>query len=336
MEARIAISYDKEADVMYMAFEDNELIAYRGIMPDFLRVNDKRIKAGWLSGNWVLPERRREGIATLLFNEAFKDWQGKLLYTNYAPASKAVYDKTGKFKIFKTLIGTRGFVRLNLHEVLPARVAAFKKGRFLLKIIDMVFNLFNDLRIKLINSLYHLKSVKIEYLPIPDEEILNFIKEHNTNELTQRGKDEYNWISKYPWVIPGSENAPMNKKYHFSALKNRSENLHLKVFNKNSGLMGYVFLSVKGNNLTIPYIYCHANDIESFRKIILKRLFKLKLNMVTVYNPLLADSFKKHFNHFIFKKKIVRNYIVSEELIKELPSSQQIHFQDGEGDVVFT
>ncbi len=71
--------------VLYMGFVDDKLVAYRTLFGDHITKQGKTIRFGWCSGAWVHPGFRKEGFSTLLLNEAFDDWEGKLMFTNYAP-----------------------------------------------------------------------------------------------------------------------------------------------------------------------------------------------------------------------------------------------------------
>ena len=112
-----------------MAFYENELVAYRTILSDAFFIEKKKVSFGWLSGNWVHAKYRRKGFSTLLFNEALKDWGSKLMYTNYAVASKLVYDKTNQFNLLYDLKGTKYFTRFCLADILPLKKKVFKSTK---------------------------------------------------------------------------------------------------------------------------------------------------------------------------------------------------------------
>ena len=77
---------------------ERKLLGYRTIMADKVLNGEKEVKVGWISGTWIDPKFRRKGLATILFDEIYKEWKGRLMYTNYAPSSKKVYDKIGVFE----------------------------------------------------------------------------------------------------------------------------------------------------------------------------------------------------------------------------------------------
>ena len=116
---------NKEDVVLYMAFIDNELVGYRTILSDVFYDKNTKQKFGWLSGNWVHPKYRRKNISTKLFNEVIKDWDSRLMYSNYAEESKAVYDKTETFTTLKSLHGIRYYRRVCLADILPSKHVFF-------------------------------------------------------------------------------------------------------------------------------------------------------------------------------------------------------------------
>ena len=57
----------------------------------------------------------------------FKDWKGKLMYTNYAEESKAAYDKTGKFELLKSIEGYRHYLRFSFKDLLVPESVFFRQ-----------------------------------------------------------------------------------------------------------------------------------------------------------------------------------------------------------------
>ena len=126
--------------LMYLLYDGRDLAAYRCILPD--RHGD--IRFGWLSGNWVAPGKRRQGLASRLFEEALRDWGQQLMYTNYAPESKAVYDKTGRFALYREKEGARYYQRAVSAKLLGYRNTLFRTARPLLRLADGMINAWQD------------------------------------------------------------------------------------------------------------------------------------------------------------------------------------------------
>ena len=132
--------------VLFMAFFNSDLVGYKTVFSDTFSYNYCKIKFGWLSGTWTHENYRRKGVSSLLLNEVFNDWKGKLMFTNYAEESKAVYDKTEKFTLIKSLEGYRHYIRFSLKELLPPKSDYFKKSIKALDLIDISLNSIFDLR----------------------------------------------------------------------------------------------------------------------------------------------------------------------------------------------
>lgn len=336
-----AMSYSKnprissDDTVMFLAFDNDELVGYRTILPDYFYQDNIKNKIGWFSGNWVQTDRRRTGISTKLFKAVYDEWNGKLAYTNYAPASKSVYDKTSKFIKFKSNKGIRAYNRFCFAELLPPKSKIFLKIKPLLQLIDFILNLFCDIRIIILNSFLSIKNIKIEYVNSIDKEISEFIKDKSDKEICRRSQNELNWIIKYPWIIEQATKDDDNKRYHFSSTSKRFNNYNIKIYDKNKKLTSYLMLAVRDNRLSVPYCY-YDNNINDVIKIIYKLMLKMHLSMLTVYNNDIVDYIENHSTPFLFKKKIFRNYFITKELNSKFPENQLINFQDGDGDCAFT
>ena len=212
-----AISYIRNPNahnsdvVLYLGFIKNELVAYKSVFADTFKIDNRRIKFGWLSGTWTHYKYRRKGISSSLFNEVFKDWNGKVMYTNYALESKAVYDKTRKFQLLNAVEGYRHYIRFSFKELLPPKHILFKKSKFLLGIIDSLMNSIFDFRFKFLK----IKKTDLYIFESTDkwtEDMEGFVKAFKEKELFSREKQEFEWIANYPWVKTDAETKEKSKK----------------------------------------------------------------------------------------------------------------------------
>ena len=136
---------DMQDTVLFEMHHENQLMAYRTLLPDLFYDRDGiPQRFAWLSGNWVHPEMRRKGISTKLLTEAEEKWNGRLMYTNYAPDSKALYDHTGRFRVIARREGRRYYLRSNSEELLGNRVNA----RGILRTGDRLINQAREQHLK--------------------------------------------------------------------------------------------------------------------------------------------------------------------------------------------
>jgi len=94
--------------LVFMLMKVDQVIAFRTVLPDKWYSKDgQTIRFAWLSGSWVHPSYRRKGYSTHLLKAVEKHWQGRLMYTNNAAASKKLYDKTCNFVSVAKFSGIR-------------------------------------------------------------------------------------------------------------------------------------------------------------------------------------------------------------------------------------
>jgi GNAT superfamily N-acetyltransferase len=321
-----------QADVvLYLAYIDSQLVGYRTVMPDTLLVNGKSIKIGWLSGNWVNPSLRRKGIASELFNAAYTDWEGKLLYTNYAIESKAVYDKASCFQPVETLHGIRLYTRPCLVKILPKRAPHF---RFLLPVwymLDFFMSLLNPL--PFFAKLIKCKGISYEYLNYPDTELNTLLLNATNQTCTKRGERELEWIFRYPWLVSSPLGDLLGEKYFFSSSPKNFHQILVKVY-RDRELLGFIMMNNVDGFISTPYIECNDSDANIFAKIIVKHASAMGAFRLTCYHPKISAHIKGLLPFGWFSIRQERNFFASKPLVNEA-GIDNFHFLEGDGDCAF-
>ena len=315
--------------LLYTAFEGEEMLAYRCILPD--RSGDLRF--GWLSGNWVLPSRRRQGLASRLFEEAFKDWGGRLMYTNYAPESKAVYDKSGQFDLYHERAGYRYYLRSASSGLLGRRNIFFRLAGPVLKTSDGIVNSWQDTRIrasmrKILPDFLHAEPVRIM-----DPDIHTFLAQHDRLGFGRRGLQDFHWIEAHPWIKEGEQR---DKKYFFSSIAPKFRNVYLKLLDAGGALAGFVMIVIVGDKMSLPYFAVEETVSKLAVNMLDHYLAVNKISYFTTYNPELTELMNESTLPILGKRKMMQKYFATHELAGQLPDARGIIFQDGDGDVVFT
>lgn len=317
--------------VLFMAFIQNELVGYRTVFADVLYEENHKIKFAWLSGNWTHPNHRRKKISTLLFKEVAKEWDNKLMYSNYAEASKLVYDKTNQFKTIKALRGKRYYRRFCFAELLPNKHIFFKKIKYILKGLDYFLNIF--LLLKPQNKI-DLSNYKIEKIKNWNSlEIKEFLNPYKKEELFKRDLNTYNWIINFPWIKTDTQTAQFSKKYYFSSYAKVFKN-DFYVLKKNSNIIAIINISKRDKQLKIPYFYGAIENIQPVIQLIFKQCKEHQIDYLTVYNTKINQELNKH--KFLFNKDFTQNFIATKTLTEKYQKIDKMKIQTGDGDTVFT
>lgn len=313
--------------VLYLGFIKNKLVAFRTLFADNIGLENEKVRFAWCSGNWVDPKFRRQGFSEQLLKEALTDWDGKLMFTNYAPESEKLYLKTGSFHPVHQFKGFRGYLFPKTRKLIKA---ARKNGltKALFSAADQLISVFSTSRLWFFSSTQN-PDIRFETCQFPDEECLKISSNYSSKYLFGRGEKELNWIFKYPW-ISGTENSE-SKKYPFSSLSDSFSYYTIKVFVKNKFVGFFVFSVREGHLKTLHFCLPDefGKDIAGYLKQFCK---KQKIELITVYNYRVAQQLFNQKFPFLHTKKYGQKIYSS----FEIKDNHGNLFQDGDGDVIFT
>lgn len=325
----------KEDVVLYLAISNGQVIGYKTIFSDKFMYQGNKINFGWLSGTWTHVDYRRKGVSLKLFNEAYTDWNGMLMYTNYAVASKRVYDKSDQFKKLKVLEGYRFYSRFCFGELLPPKSIFFKKTKPLLKFTDTVLNTCFNQRFTLYNFKKKLVSEISKIENFDEIEYGNFINKIDVNQLFYRGTEEFKWIDQNPWVSSSLQAKKESDKYYFSCYSKKFSSQFYKCILKGR-LLGVFCMNINNKKLTIPYAYLKKEVVEDVANFIERTIVTYKISYFTIYNSDLILELNKKNLFFIGKKKFTQTYFITNQLNNTCPNLQDKTILSGDGDSVFT
>lgn len=326
--------------VLFEMREGKRLIAYRTLLPDhFYDESGNPRRFAWLSGNFVLPEYRRKGISTQLLQQAEARWEGQLMYTNYAPASKAVYDRTGQFRLLASREGARFYLRAASAELLRNRLGDSPGLRSADKLINLLVN-FRLKRYTLLSDNHGITGVKgnamdqfkVTRMEEMDRSMKTLIREYNGSSLFRRDAKVLKWILHFPWVT----DAPVpDIPYHFSYRSAQFENILLKIEAVNGRDNGFLWLVVHGRRLSVPYLFTTNEKLfPMMARLCMDTIIRRDLAHVTVRHEGLRNELRLFRKWFLSIRSMPQLIFVHRSIHGTLPGTFAL--QDGDGDVVFT
>jgi hypothetical protein len=339
---------------LIIAFEENRLIALVGILPNYIHGQEDQ-KAASNTCWWADADKGRQ-IAFPLLMKAFALCQERMFMTDLTPHTLSILEKTGRFDFPVIPYGIRGFLKFNLHEVLPVKIPSLQKIRPLLRFLDnsmnvllSPFRIINKTKFKVRNIMTepqtgqavfnrssHLmkKEIKINIPNSLNEELHAFIEEHSRDEFIRHSGKELEWIVNYPWITTKDHHlSSLRIDYPFSHLVNSFEQyfLHFSVSGKTLGLL---LISIRDGHMKVPYAYFDKSDAPLILKEIYRQALLKEAVTLTLFLPELANEMRSGAHPFIFRKQIKRLAAVSKPLSALF--GQYPRLQDGDGDVVFT
>ncbi len=316
--------------ILFVAFENDEVAGYVGALPDKVYDDGKWKRMSWLSCFWVDPEFRGKNVSNQLFESVMKEWDNSILITNMQPGTQKIYERTDYYHPLAFKVGIRGYLRFCLAEILPPRGGVFARIKLLLRAIDFLFNLVNAIRLVFYPGYKMDPEINYKYVEEIGAEAEELINSCNESYLVRRGKQELEWIQRYPWILEEEEDSE-SKKYYFSSVSKRFFYQQVEFHNEAGTVTAFLLLSIRNNHLTVPYAFFNEGMESVLIRFLFNTMLDYQLNILTVFHPALSEKVKKSSSPFLIKKKILRPYFIPKTL--DLPD---LAFQDGDGDCVFT
>jgi GNAT superfamily N-acetyltransferase len=311
--------------VLFTARVEDECIAFRTVLPDFLNGKDGQIRVAWFSGNWVRDDFRRMGISTRLFLEIKEKWGDFLIFTNYAPASQQLYLKTGAFKS----IYQRKGIRLYLNP--PFKVIAQNKGGTApLKLIASVADKFATIPFKLLSKKHLQRNPFVIASELSNDKIPEYLSNNLKNSLSSRSTQEFQWIFGYGWLEKGEKDL----RYPFSwRFTDYEESAYIIKNEDNINSDGIMIVRFKDYLATVPFYFAKNRKArkELFEHLI-AACMQRNIVYLTVYHPELTSFAREKL---FLKKTIIQHYYATDNVIGQLPTCNEINFQDGDGEAAF-
>ncbi|MDF1671929.1 MAG: hypothetical protein P1U41_00350 [Vicingaceae bacterium] len=306
---------DKDDPALTLAIIDNNIVGYIGYLPD--TVNN--VKVYWNSCWWV--DDNYKAIAIPLLLQFVKTGNEQIVLTDLTPNTKQIISNLPFFSFSDMESGFRGYLKFNLHEVLPQKKQQLKSFSPLLKVTDSVANTF------VFKKKQNIKLQTEEIVSFTDAD-KDFISSKNTQELMQRNSSEIEWIYNNPWV--GNNNIDYSN-YHFTS---KCDNFKTSIirFTDNNNVVAIIYLKQHNHHLTIPFIYFEDAYLDELSKYIYNYALDSKSVTITVFNTSLKKCFENDFS-FITNRKLNRNFAFHESIQHLI--KKPVILQDGDGDVAF-
>lgn len=308
--------------VLYLLHEENKLLAFRTLFPGRLMNQSKRF--AWLSGNWVHPDYRRQGCSKRLLDAALKDWDERLMFTNYAPASLQLYLKTKQFQTVYLDHGTRFYFYFRTRKVLADR---YPKLAFLLPVLDFFIQLVAGFTHLLFHPM-RVRHFSMKELNLPDQACLQLAETKKDSYLFTRGRQELDWIFKYPWLSASDDQ--FVHSYPFSSFARQFKYRSIKIFHEDK-LIGFMVVLLRDGQMRTVHLQLPYDRMRIAARFLIRVAVKNKVETLTVLNPKLAKEIQKRPNPFLVHKKIEHGIYSSFPV-----SSAMRKIQDGEGDFIFS
>jgi len=325
---------DEDDPVLLVAYRDNRVIGYLGILPDKIFVNDTDYKLGWLTSWWVNPAFSTAGVGAFLLFKALNAYDQYVGVAGSSREARKALKASQKFMAVKPLRGLDIRLRFNATGYVLRRFPAMKIFRGLIKIVDSA----TDAAVRLRSFIWQRRNISgrnltFEYVSAIDEETARFMKRHHQHDLTRKEASDLSWIMNNPWIISAPLKDSMSKKYYFSSRAARFLYLGIKVFENQTEMIGFCLLKVRDDRMTVLYSYCENRHAASITAAVFHQALAMEVGILSLFDEQLVAAFSElHCPCWSVKKKS-RGFSLS-KAFGEI-SVADCRLQGGDGDLAF-
>lgn len=318
-----------EDTALIIAFEKDTLLGLMGLLPHL--INGQTSQSACSNSCWWAHPEKGKQVAIPLFLRAFALCGQRMFMTDCTPHTIGILRKTNWFEFPETPYGIRGFLKFNLHEIIPVKVPTARKLKPFLKLSDQAMNLLTAPYRRVVRSRFISEDLKVETLHSLNKEQYQFIENQSQNEFTRRSGTELEWIVQFPWIKTKPDDQVV--EYPFSHVVKSFEQyfVNISLLGKAIALL---MVAVRDGQMKVPYAYFQEKDASKVLKVIYREALLKNAVTLTIFCPPLVAAMDSAVHPFIFRKKIKRLVAVSKQLsglYRQFPK-----LQDGDGDVVFT
>ncbi|MDH7514300.1 MAG: GNAT family N-acetyltransferase [Bacteroidota bacterium] len=321
-----------EGDTLLIAaYHERNLVGYLGILPDLAHSTSPPTAVGWMTCLWVKESSRGRKLAWELLQHAVNAWNGRLCVTRMVPWLETVFQRLGIFHPTMRKKGLRAYLRMPLAMVLPPRRKLFYSVRPLLHAFDCCVNTIHDPLVRIWKPPCP-QGLTWEVVGTIPEDAVDFIERMNCGEWTRRGREEFDWILRYPWVVEAPADHDDTRRYYFSSRCKRFFLRCLCVRDKGDTLKAFALVQVRNSAMTVPYVYAYEDAFETLAHGLFSMMQSYTIDTLTSCHPKLSVAVDKLRVPFIHKRATTRVFLFP----KCLPAPHEDEIQDGDGDGVFT
>ncbi len=320
--------------VLLIAYQDDRVVGYIGILPDHIFVDEISYKLGWLTSWWVDRSCAGAGVGTILLFKALNAYNQQIGLSGSSRDARKALDASRRFVAVRSLNGLDIRLRLNLSRRIPRKSPAMKPFRVVFKVLDVVLDDVMNIRRYIRQPGEHTdQHLSFEFISAIDNETDQFIRQHNQKDLTRKAKSDLDWIMNSPWIISTPIKDSTSERYYFSSRAKRFFYLGLKVFRRDAGLIGFLLFKMRNDRMGVMYSFFDSIHAPSLAAAAVRQALAMEASVLSLYDDRLIAGFSRLGCPCWSVKRISRGFSLSKAFADA--SRADFRIQGGDGDLVF-
>jgi GNAT superfamily N-acetyltransferase len=335
--------------VLFVAFQNNQVIGYLGRFPGILSFEKKHYRVFWGSTFYLMDKYRGKGIGEQLLNKMISLNQD-FAVTRITPQADRVLRRCD----MKTL-GSLNYFQLRVEKVhyFDKLFTAFKKTsggkkqssrKLIKKMEEGIYKLEKRFFYAATSGLANKMSYNYKYLITNKLKESDFFeRQHFHQPFFYRGPELINWMLQERWILSQDDNAQEVSDYHFSGIRYFFNYIALKLYYKNQqNYNGFIILcisSYKGKTVlrVLDHLFKTSDVISGACAAVLMYAKKYQADRIE-FSDKLGDYLndRNYFKRFLKKQNREYRYFPAYENSPLERAKKTIQFDYCDGDTAFT
>lgn len=315
-----------EDDVLWLFTRSEEgLIAYLGLVQDYVWLQGQRQKINWITSQWVHPSHRGTGLGdeqlrmARACNEHFAGNSGTPISLGRALKYHGMSKYSERARSFylcnlnASILQDFGYLKPVVKAVLPLGQAS----------LGALYKLKLSLWLKRREPC----QIKIEYLSKLDSEALAFLQEYWPQDFAIHSRESFEWRCNNLIHSPRLKGAQTVRKTYFGNLGYSQQTFNLKLLHEGE-MMGYLSLVITDKILKLPYFYLNSGYEEQFMSFLGKLVLHNEIQAIYSQHPGFNALMQEQHFPCLFTKSYQMPVLISAALAGLEPGKV---VQDGDG-----
>jgi hypothetical protein len=325
---------EKDDPVLLVAYHDDQVAGYLGVLPDKIFFDDADRKLGWLTGWWVDPCIAAKGVGAILLYKALNMYPEGVGVSGGSKDARKLLHGSRKFIVLTPLKGIDIRLRLNASGAILRKLPSLKLFRAWFKMADVMLDeIVNLRRLSWERRNAIRQRLTFEYISSIDAETGRFIARHNRHDLTRKGKAELDWIMTYPWIISAPQKDSAGRRYYFASVSARFFYLGVKVFAPGNGMVGFLMLSVRNDRMSVVYSHFEDRHAAAIAAAAVCHALAMDVSALRLYDARLVESISRLRCPGWSTRSISRGFFLSKAFADIPLADCRLH--GGDGDFAF-
>jgi hypothetical protein len=308
---------DDNDTVLITAFNQDQLVAYLGILPDLLTNGlEAPMKFGWLTTWWVDKKSKHRLAATTVLFAAMKKYSNRVAASSPSGDALRVYDATKRFQECTRFDRSYFIVALppSFHGLSPLStwVAGAKNRMIFSRKLQR-----RGLEIRTVDSFSGAEE--------------SFINRWAVEDPLARDASYWHWVLKFPWISADAEDEATQKRYAFSVFVKDFRQISMLV-TRHGANIAFLVLTLREGRLSLKYAYYDPGDVADVASALQVAIADINPWLFVCADATLNKALKRNFPFYLARRsKAAVTYAA-----KVLPLSVGLRPQFGIGDAIFT